>query len=259
MLGTYLRRPKQVAWSGGMVELLGEFGSSVEASRAALNRLANRQLISRRKEGREVFYALTRQGHELLAEGDLRIFRFGRRSVDARRWTVLWHSLPESRRVERARLASGLRFLGFGSVQDATWVAPHDREKEALQLLERLGAADYAYVLVGRPAAGLDVGTVIAQAWNLEEVDARYRGFIDEFGPLSSTRARRRLSDAQAFTARTRAVHLFRSFPLLDPELPDDYMPHRGCRGKAISVFDAIFECLRDQAQRYFDTVTRAD
>ena len=54
-----------------------------------------------------------------------------------RRLTVLWHAIPETQRVQRARFASRLRFLGFGPVQDATWVAARDREQEVRQLLRQ--------------------------------------------------------------------------------------------------------------------------
>jgi phenylacetic acid degradation operon negative regulatory protein len=134
MLGAHLRRPGDLAWSGGMVELLQEFGFSHEAARAALSRLATRGLLDRVRRGRQVHYRLTDRAERLLEEGDRRIFTFGRDDPDCTRWTVLWHSLPEKRRVERARLGRRLRFLGFGSVQDATWVAPRDREEEALAM-----------------------------------------------------------------------------------------------------------------------------
>jgi phenylacetic acid degradation operon negative regulatory protein len=258
MLGTYVRQPGQQAWSGGMVALLGEHGFSVEASRAALNRLATRGLIGRVKRRREVFYQLTEKAQELLTEGDERIFRFGRGARDGRRWTVLWHSLPEHSRMERARLATRLRFLGFGSVQDATWLAPHDREKEVVALLRSLEIADYAYVLVGEPAAALNVSTVVDEAWDLDEVTRQYEQFVAEFDVLRTKRSRAELSDGEAFVARTRAIHSFRRFPFLDPELPDEFMPDPLLRPRVIRPFDVVFDDLREPAERHFRAAIRA-
>lgn len=258
MLGTYVRQPGQQAWSGGMVALLGEHGFSVEASRAALNRLATRGLIGRVKRRREVFYQLTEKAQELLTEGDERIFRFGRGARDGRRWTVLWHSLPEHSRMERARLATRLRFLGFGSVQDATWLAPHDREKEVVALLRSLEIADYAYVLVGEPAAALNVSTVVDEAWDLDEVTRQYEQFVAEFDVLRTKRSRAELSDGEAFVARTRAIHSFRRFPFLDPELPDEFMPDPLLRPRVIRLFDVVFDDLREPAERHFRAAIRA-
>lgn len=258
ILGSHLREPGDLAWSGGMVELLGEFGFSTAAARAALSRLAARELVGRVKRGRQVFYALTDRAEALLAEGDRRIFTFGRPSAGAERWTVLWHSLPEERRMERARLGSRLRFLGFGSVQDATWVAPHDREEEVVAALETLGVADYAYVLVGRPTGALHTDAVIEQAWDLAEVTRAYEDFQDEFDRYRTERARTALDDREAFLVRTRAVHLFRGFPFLDPELPDETMPRPELRPRVVETFHALYDALRAPAERHFAAVASA-
>jgi phenylacetic acid degradation operon negative regulatory protein len=255
MFGSYLREPGELAWSGGMVTLLGEFGFSTEAARAALSRLAARGLVARVKEGRKVFYELTDRAEALLLEGDRRIFSFGDGAAASERWTVLWHSLPEEHRMERARLGSRLRFLGFGSVQDATWVAPHDREDEVVALLESLGVADYAYVLVGHPTKALNIRAVIDEAWDLDDVTRRYEEFRTEFEPYRRKRARSVLDDREAFVVRTRAVHLFRGFPFLDPELPDALMPRPNLRPKVVATFHELYDALREPAERHFEAV----
>ena len=73
-----------------MVEILGEFGFSTEAARAALSRLVTRGLLERQREGRLVFYILSSRAHELLSEGDRRIFTFGRGAPAADAWTVVF-------------------------------------------------------------------------------------------------------------------------------------------------------------------------
>lgn len=248
----HLRGKDQAAWSGGMVALLGEFGFSTEAARAALSRLATRALIERTKLGRRVFYRLTQRAEEILAEGDRRIFNFGRAPAAITRWTVLWHSLPEARRTERGQLGRRLRFLGFGSVQDATWVAPHDREADVVAVLRNLDITDYAYLLVGRPCRLLNGDPVLSQAWNLEEVTRRYEQFVEEFGSLTSRRFQRQLSDRDAFVVRMRATHAFRAFPFLDPELPDSLMPSPQIRPRAVEIFHHVYDGLADAAARHF-------
>ncbi len=259
MFGSYLRTEGQLAWSGGMVQLLGEFGFSVEASRAALNRLAIRELIVRTKRGRQVFYGLAPHTQRLLAEGDRRIYGFGQEVEDVTTWTVLWHSLPDELRAERARMSRRLRFLGFGSVQDATWVAPHDREDVVVDLLTDLGVAHHACVIVGRPAAALDVGAVLREAWDLDDVNRQYVAFLDEFAAYASADAQRALDDREAFAICTRATHVFRQFPFLDPELPDRLMPDPTARTRAVATFHAITDGLRPAAARHFDAVAGAD
>ncbi len=255
MLGNHLRRPGEAAWSGGMVQLLGEFGFSTEAARAALNRLAARGLIDRVRAGRQVHYELTPRAEALLAEGDRRIFHFGedRTSVDS--WTVLWHSLPEARRTERSRLGARLRFLGFGLVQDAVWIAPRDHGAEVAELLHGLGVADHACVLVGAPPASLDVDAILLQAWDLDDVTARYAAFLEEFEPLRPRRAQAALAPLDAFVVHTRLTHLFRGFPLVDPELPDALMPVPRLRPKVIKLFHELYRGLREPAEQHFAEV----
>jgi phenylacetic acid degradation operon negative regulatory protein len=215
-------------------------------------------LIARTKRGRQVFYELTPRAVELLEEGDRRIFTFGDNAEASGRWTVLWHWLPESRRMERARLGRRLRFLGFGSVQDATWVAPHDREAEVAALLESLGIGDYAYMLVGRPSPAPHVGAVIGQAWDLAAVSAGYEAFLAGFEPYRTKRARTALDDREAFVVRTRALHLFRGFPFVDPELADDLMPRPRLRPQVVSAFRKLYAELHEPAARHFAAVAGA-
>lgn len=255
IFGSYLRAQGALAWSGGMVRLLADLGVSEDGARAALNRLAVRDLIARTRRGREIYYSLTPKMQALLEEGDRRIFPFGEAIDDVTTWTVLWHSLPDELRTERAVLSRRLRFLGFGSVQDATWMAPHDREDEVVALLRELAVSDHACVLVGRPAAALDVDAILREAWDLAEVQRLYEQFLEEFGGYRTKAAQRRLDDREAFVVCTRATHEFRQFPFLDPELPDRLMPRPAVRPKAIAAFRKLRDGLHAPAARYFVNV----
>jgi phenylacetic acid degradation operon negative regulatory protein len=252
LLGAYVHPREATVWSGGLVSLLGEFGFSTGAARVALTRIVRRGLLAPERHGRLVHYALTARATALLAEGDRRIFSLGREPHHAELWTVLWHAIPEDRRLERARLARRLRFLGFGSVQDGTWISPHDREREVAALLDELGVAEHTGVLLGRPAASVDFHALAARAWDLGELSARYRAFASAFRRV---RAR---DDREAFLVRTRLVHAFRQFPFLDPELPDDLVPAPERRTRAVAIFHDLYDRLDAAAQRHFELVTGA-
>jgi phenylacetic acid degradation operon negative regulatory protein len=258
IFGNHLRGPGQTIWSGGMVRLLGQFGFSPEAARAALARLASRELIERVKRGRLVFYTLTPRGQALLADGDRRIFSFGRgTSAPSGRWTVVWHAIPESRRGERARLSTQLRFLGFGSVQDATWLSGHDRSNEVGELLRSIDAERQAFVFVGRASDSVDLRRMVRQAWDLEQLEAAYRSFLDEFEPAAAAGCNQQVPDGEAFVTRIRLTHQFRAFPSLDPELPADIVPPAPMRERAVAVFDDLYEALRPEAERHFEQAAR--
>jgi phenylacetic acid degradation operon negative regulatory protein len=255
MLGTYVRPFARTVWSGGMVSLLGEFGFSDAAARAALTRLVRRGLIARVRTGRLVHYRLTPRCERLLIEGDGRIFTLGRLPADAGPWTVLWHQIPEERRLERTRLGRRLRFLGFGSVQDSVWVSPHDHRSEVADLLAELGVAGYGTVFVASVGSGAGLPALVARAWDLTGLEERYDAFCSEFSRYLGLEVS--LRDRDAFQVRTRMTHLYRGFAQLDPELPDELAPLSAPRKHAAEIFDALYSSLAPSSQRHFDASTR--
>jgi phenylacetic acid degradation operon negative regulatory protein len=257
IFGGYVREAGETVWSGGLVEVLGEFGFSTDASRAALARLALRGLLTRHKSGRRVSYSLSPRAEKIMSEGDDRIFSFGRTEPVSDAWTVLWHAIPESRRVERSRLASSLRFLGFGSVQDATWIAAHDSEPEVVRLLTSLDVASYATVLVGRLSPALVPTALVVQAWDLDGMRDSYRQFLDEFSPYRSPATVADLGDEQAFVIRTLLLHRFRSFPFIDPELPPGVSDDHALRTSVVETFDEAYATLAEPALRRFHQITQ--
>lgn len=252
-LGAYVIPHDRLVWSGGLVTLLGEFGFSTSAARVALARMVRRGSLDRSKDGRLVSYRPTPRTVALLEEGDRRIFSLGREPHRAELWTVLWHAIPEQRRLERARLARRLRFLGFGSVHDGMWISPHDREREVVSLIDALQVGGYTGVMLGRPATSLDFRALASRAWDLDALDGRYRAFIDAFPSRVG-----RSDDREAFLLRTRLVHVFRRFPALDPELPDELMHAPRHRAKAVALFHRLYATLAPAAQRHFNEVTTA-
>jgi phenylacetic acid degradation operon negative regulatory protein len=253
LLGGHVR-PRECAgvWSGGLVRLLEDFRFSAGAARAALNRLVMRDLLARRKDGRLVHYTLTPRTVTVLAEGDRRIFSLGQAARRPPKWTVLWHAIPESRRTDRNRLVRRLRFLGFGSMQDGTWIAPHDREREVAALVTELGVGEYVGVLLGKPAAEPHFAAFVTRVWDFDGLSGRYRAFVSQFRGYSSGVR----DDRQALLLRTRLMHTFREFPFLDPELPADLVPAPNHRDEAVRLFHDLYPALEGGAQRYFDEVT---
>jgi phenylacetic acid degradation operon negative regulatory protein len=258
MLGTYVRPFGDRVWSGGLVVLLEQLGFSRGAARMALTRLVRRGLIARMREGRLVHYRVTPRADRLLAEGDGRIFSLGHPRDDGGTWTLLWHQIPEDRRLERSRLARRLRFLGFGSVQDSVWVSPHDHSGEVEELLSELDVAEHATLFLATVGAVAGLGALVSRAWDLSGLVDRYEAFQTDFSPFLAGRVRVALSDAEAFLVRTRLVHQFRGFPPLDPELSEGLAPMSAPRGRAVETFHELYEGLAEPSQRHFEAVTAA-
>jgi phenylacetic acid degradation operon negative regulatory protein len=138
------------------------------------------------------------------------------------------------------------------------WLSPHDREREVVTPIDELEVGGYAGVMVGRPAAGLDFRALVSQAWDLDALDERYLAFMEEFSPSAEAGTPRGMDERQAFLLRTRLVHVFRRFPALDPELPDELMHAPRHRAEAVALFHNLYAALAPTAQRHFDAVTSA-
>ncbi|MGH3431864.1 MAG: PaaX family transcriptional regulator, partial [Thermocrispum sp.] len=251
LLGAYVQpRETRTVWAGGLVRLLADLGFSAGAARVALTRLGRRDLLSRRKRGRRVHYTLTGRARVLLAEGDRRIFTLGEPSPAEPEWTLLWHAIPDARRRARDELVRRLRFLGFGPIQDGTWVAARQAEPEVRALLEELGIGEFAGLMLTRPARPADARAFVARAWDLAALDSAYAAFVTEFGEPPED------GDRAAFVQRSRLVHAFRQFPRHDPGLPAELADPPARRADAVLLFHDSYTALEPAAQRYFDEVT---
>jgi phenylacetic acid degradation operon negative regulatory protein len=256
LFGTYVHPRDETVWSGGLVTILGEFGFSQGASRVALARMVKGDLLERVRSGRFVSYRATARTTRLLDEGDKRIFSLGQAPRSASSWTVLWHVIPEERRLERTRLGRRLRFLGFGTMQDGIWISPHDREDVVTPILRELELDQFVGVVVGKPASGLDFRNVARRIWDLDALGLAYERFLADFQPYTKRKASSTLTPREAFLIRTRAVHEWRHFPAYDPDLPDELMPEPKPRARAVAVFQQLFESLRPAAESHFAEVT---
>jgi phenylacetic acid degradation operon negative regulatory protein len=259
LVGEYVA-PGAPIWSGGLVRLLDELGFSAAASRIALGRVVSRGLLDRTKDGRRVYYRATDRLTEVLTEGHRQTFWFRYPAEDwDGQWTLVWYAIPEEHLLARRRLSRRLGFLGFGALQDGTWIAPRDREAEVHDLVRRLGIEPYVVVFVGAPPGWVEGSQVFARGWDLDELEQRYAAFVAEFAPYRRKGVRSKLTPRDAFVARTRVLESFRQLAPLDPKLPEEFLRRRWKRQQAIECFDEVEAALRPAAAEYVDALTDPD
>jgi phenylacetic acid degradation operon negative regulatory protein len=91
-----------------------------------------------------------------------------------------------------------------------------------------------------------DPRRVVVQAWDLDDIDARYRDFIEDFADVSPTEPER------IFAAQATLVHAWRKFPFLDPDLPEGLLPDGWPRARAHELFAQRHARWHKTAQAYF-------
>lgn len=243
-------------WSGGLVELLTDFGFASGAARTALMRLARRGVLERSKVGRRVFYRLGPASRELVRRRAERLAGFADRAAPAPRWTIVWHALPPSRvSGDRSRLARRLRRLGFRAIQNGTWVVADDRVADVRTLVDELGLQGHVALWLADPADGVDFGPLVSRWWDiptLVEREAEVLGWLEQF---RSDEARAQLGDRDAFLIRTTMLDEVYGLSLLDPAIPSIDLPRHD---ELMTLARELDAALLEPASRYFRARTAA-
>lgn len=235
VLGEFVLPGGCMAWTSALIDVLGRLGVEEKATRQALLRTAGDGWLAAHRVGRRTRWKLTPAAERLLVDGTERIFGFpGRADGWDGRWLLVLARAPESERATRHLLRSRLTWAGLGAPAPGVWIGPNvDRLPEVEAVLAEAGMASEAQVFVAQVfvaehRSGADIRAMVAQAWNLNAIEAEYERFLDDF-------AARSVPDPLAATAEL--VHAWRRFPWIDPALPAALLPARWSGTRAAELF----------------------
>jgi phenylacetic acid degradation operon negative regulatory protein len=216
LLGDFVLDRDVAVFSGSVIDTLARLGVSEHATRSTLTRMAGRDLLTRQRHGRKVYFGLTPRSTAILRDGRTRIWRTG--AVNDRwdgTWTLLSFSLPEAWQRQRHDLRSQLSWTGFGPLQGGLWIAPG--EVNARDIVTGLGLEAHARVFRARADELTDLAAMIADAYDLAEVAARYRGFLGRWQAAAPA--------ADPLAARLRLIAEWLDAIRRDPRLPVEHLP----------------------------------
>src|SRR6266487_6415049 len=237
LLGDYWWRRTEPLPSAALVALLAEFGVSDSAARAALSRLTRNRLLVTSKSGRRTVVRLSARAAEILDEGGRQIFSFGQTTQPwDGMWSLVAFSIPEHNRAARAALRKQLRWLGFAPLYDGLWVSPRNHAIEVVAELAQLGITT-ATAFRATTVPGIGPDGLPQRAWDLDNLQDRYHGFITHTERLRERTLAGRVSPVEALVARTRVMGEWRAFPGLDPDLPSELLPSAWPRTSARELF----------------------
>jgi len=225
-----------------LVRCLSALSIAAPAVRTAVSRMVRQGWLVAVRTQSGPGYALTPRAEHRLTEAATRIYRSSDPAWDGR-----WHLLTLPRLVDRSRrdrVRQGLRFLGYGRIDDTTWIAARaSSELDGLLAAETVPAERFTACHDG------DSRALVRQVWDLDALAAEYGRWLLAAGevvePVGTS-----ASDEEAFTARSTLVHEWRKFLFIDPQLPDELLPPDWVGRRAAQYFD-------DQATRLLPATVR--
>ncbi|MEV3967755.1 PaaX family transcriptional regulator C-terminal domain-containing protein [Streptomyces sp. NPDC050698] len=241
-------------YSGSVIDVFGRAGVGEQATRSTLARMAGRGLLRRQREGRRVYFGLTGRSEAVLRDGERRIWETG--AVNRRwdgSWTLLGFSLPESWQRQRHDLRSRLTWSGFGPLFNGLWIAPGAVEVSAL--VAELGLSAHVKVFRAHADAGMDIGRMIEETWELSDLAGSYAGFVQRWHPWEDE-----LPDpGDALVLRLRLQTEWLQIVRRDPRLPVEHLPGDWPAEQAEKTFRVVHERLsplaREASERLLDLV----
>lgn len=220
LLGEYMLPETESAWTQTIIDALALLRFGERAARQAIARAAAAGWVASGRAGRRARWRLTLAGREYLTIARRRLFTPGPESDWDGDWLVLLLTIPENQRRLRHRLQTSLEWAGFGSPGPGVWLSPHpSHAEEARRVLHAFGADVEAIIMNARLEDPGERHRLITRAWDVRELDARYRSFIGRWAAATPA------SPGEAVAQRLHLVYQWRLLLLADPGLPPALLP----------------------------------
>ncbi|MEV6350003.1 PaaX family transcriptional regulator C-terminal domain-containing protein [Actinoplanes sp. NPDC051851] len=249
LYGDYLRTRGSRAPVAALVRLLAPLDIAAPAVRTAVSRMVRQGWLHPLRLASGPGYLLTPKAARRLDETSARVYRTGRGGWDGRFDMILLHGV-----LDRAH-ATRLAFLGYGPLSEQVWVAPRASDEVEAALAE--AGTGYDRFSAGHVAGSAGATGIVGQAWDLDRIGQSYREFEESLHPVVKA-ITVRSSDEEAYAARFRLVHAWRSFLFRDPQLPTALLPPGWPGLRAAGFFDKHSARLRPAADRYVERCLQA-
>ncbi|GIF10991.1 PaaX family transcriptional regulator [Actinoplanes teichomyceticus] len=245
LYGDYLRTRGSRAPVAALVRLLAPLDIAAPAVRTAVSRMVRQGWLHPLRLASGPGYLLTPKAARRLDEAAARVYRTGRGGWDGRFDMVVLHDAPLARRD-----ADRLAYLGYGALGPQVWVAP--RASDELETALQEAGAGYERFSAGHTAGSAGAAGIVARAWDMDRIGQSYQDFEERLRPVVRA-VTARSSDEEAYAARFRLVHAWRSFLFHDPQLPAPLLPPGWPGIRAAAFFDKHAARLRPAADRYVE------
>ena len=220
-------------WIGSLIKVLADFGVSERLVRTSVYRLIRDDWLNVDQLGRRSYYNLSSSGARKFEQATIRIYGEPRQSWSGDWCLVLLAGLDgEQKEIVRKELG----WLGFAAISSSVLAHPSPEIAELEMALKQSGMQDKLVVMQGRTLGKTQddaMRTLVHKTWNLDEIDNRYKAFVQQYAPVfNALKKSRTFDERMAFQVRTLLIQEYRRILLRDPLLPTEMLPS-GWSGKA--------------------------
>mgnify|MGYP001064795996 CR=1 FL=1 len=260
--GEYVRHYGNEIWIGSLSRLMGEFGMSEPAVRAAISRMLRQGWLKSRKVGNRSYYSMTERGKKRLDEAAARIYKVETGKWDGK-WCIVSYNIPEERRALRDQLRKELGWMGFGMLTTSTWISPNDLAQRIKELTEAYELTEHVEIFRAEHLGWSQSRQLVQKCWDIDEINAKYKAFIDTFASkyeemAEKLRNKQEVADSYCFVEKTILVHEYRKFLFIDPDLPEELLPDLWLGREADQLFQNYYQILNPGAVRFFEAAYEA-
>jgi phenylacetic acid degradation operon negative regulatory protein len=165
-----------------LAEVAQKFGLSLDAVRAAANRMARAGVLVKEGRGRgNVSYKVGPAGQAIINQLIVKLMHWhmmleGQQAWDGT-WLVVAFSVPEDQRGKRDDFRDKLGEMGFGLLSSSVWISPFDQEADVAALVGELNLDGMVAILhcdhIQMPGLA-SVRELARSVWDLEPLAEHY-------------------------------------------------------------------------------------
>ena len=238
-------------WLGSLIEALAAFGISDRLVRTSVSRLAKQDWLVAERIGRRSFYQLTDRGLSRFREASRRIYAEPRHDWDGKWCLALIAGAAADARDELRRELGWLGFAPFSS-NVLAHPAPDLRAVEACLADIEGGNRVLLMDAEAHENRAWYLRSLVSEAWQLDELGARYKSFLERFQPVYAAARDCSSVDADAaFFVRVLLIHEYRRVLLRDPSLPESLLPEHWSGHQAFQLCRNLYALLAAPAERF--------
>jgi len=257
--GEYVRHYGSEIWVGSLTRLMGEFGLSEQAVRAAISRMQRQGWLESRKVGNRSYYSMSPRGKKRLDEAAARIYKVESGEWNGK-WSIVSYNIPEERRGLRDQLRKELAWMGFGMLTTSTWISPNDLADRVKEITESYEITNYVEIFRAEHLGWSNPKDLVQKCWDLDGINAAYQEFIGEYrkhfeAMTEKVQNNEEISESYCFVEKTKLVHQYRKFLFIDPDLPQELLPEVWLGDEADRLFQNYYELLNPGAVQFFEDV----